>query len=184
MKHPFDSEVLYSDRKTAVIQITPEGRVQVRVPLRCPKSFIDTFLCEKEDWILKHLSQKAKRPDPSRHALSKKERARYIQTARAIFTVKTAFYAKLMHVTYHRISIREQRTRWGSCSSAGNLNFNWRLIFAPEEVLDYIVVHELAHRIEMNHSKAFYAIVEQVLPDYKKSRKWLRENGHSLWDAV
>ena len=83
-----------------------------------------------------------------------------------------------------RISIREQKTRWGSCSSAGNLNFNWRLIFAPEEVLDYVVVHELAHRIEMNHSKAFYQIVAQVLPDYQASRKWLRDKGASLWDAV
>ena len=89
-----------------------------------------------------------------------------------------------MGVTYGRISIREQKTRWGSCSSAGNLNFNWRLIFAPEEVLDYVVVHELAHRKEMNHSKAFYAVVESVLPDYKSSRRWLREHGDSLWDMA
>ena len=75
-------------------------------------------------------------------------------------------------VSYGRISIREQKTRWGSCSSKGNLNFNWRLILAPEEVLDYVVVHELAHRREMNHSKAFYAIVESVLPDIE-----LRGNG-------
>ena len=81
-------------------------------------------------------------------------------------------------------SIREQKTRWGSCSSKGNLNFNWRLIFAPEEVLDYIVVHELAHRREMNHSQAFYDIVESVLPEYKKEQKWLREHGESLWTAV
>ena len=86
-----------------------------------------------------------------------------------------------MNVSYGRISIREQKTRWGSCSSAGNLNFNWRLIFAPPAVLDYVVVHELAHRKEMNHSAAFYAIVEQVLPDYRSSQKWLRENGHQLW---
>jgi predicted metal-dependent hydrolase len=85
-----------------------------------------------------------------------------------------------MGVTYGRISIREQKTRWGSCSSAGNLNYNWRLIFAPEEIVDYIVVHELAHRLEMNHSKAFYYIVESVLPDYRKAQKWLRENGGSL----
>lgn len=89
-----------------------------------------------------------------------------------------------MGVSYGRISIREQKTRWGSCSSQGNLNFNWRLIFAPENVLDYVVVHELAHRKEMNHSKAFYAIVESVLPDYRVSRKWLRDNGDRLWSAV
>ena len=97
-----------------------------------------------------------------------------------IFTRKTEYYARIMGVTYGRISIREQKTRWGSCSSAGNLNYNWRLIFAPEEIVDYIVVHELAHRLEMNHSKAFYNIVESVLPDYRKAQKWLRENGGSL----
>ena len=86
-----------------------------------------------------------------------------------------------MGVTYGRIAIREQKTRWGSCSGKGNLNFNWRLIFAPPEVLDYVVVHELAHRKEMNHSKNFYAIVESVMPDYKKWKKWLKENGESLF---
>ena len=89
-----------------------------------------------------------------------------------------------MNVSYGRISIREQKTRWGSSSSKGNLNFNWRLILAPEEVLDYVVVHELAHRREMNHSKAFYAVVEAVLPDYRAARRWLREHGDSLWEAV
>lgn len=89
-----------------------------------------------------------------------------------------------MGVTYGRISIREQKTRWGSCSSKGNLNFNWRLIFAPEEVVDYIVVHELAHRKEMNHSRAFYDVVASVLPDYKVQEKWLKENGEKLWNCV
>ena len=107
-----------------------------------------------------------------------------MELAREIFTRKAAYYASVMKVTYGRISIREQKTRWGSCSSKGNLNFNWRLIFAPEEVLDYIVVHELAHRREMNHSQAFYDIVESVLPEYKKEQKWLREHGESLWTAV
>ena len=101
--------------------------------------------------------------------------------ASEIFTRQVCFYADRMNVSYGRISIREQKTRWGSCSNAGNLNFNWRLIFAPPAVLDYVVVHELAHRKEMNHSAAFYAIVEQVLPDYRSSQKWLRENGHQLW---
>ena len=123
-------------------------------------------------------------PDPERPPLSEAERARYIKIARDIFTRKTEYYARLMGVTYGRISIREQKTRWGSCSSKGNLNFNWRLILAPEEVLDYVVVHELAHRREMNHSKAFYAVVESMLPDYRRAQKWLRDNGQSLWYAV
>ena len=188
MKHPFEYEIIYSRRRTAAIQVTSDGKVLVRAPFRCSRAFIDSFLFQKEDWVLKHLEQaeqnREKRPAPDRPPLSEAERARYIRIARDIFTRKTEYYARLMKVTYGRISIREQKTRWGSCSSKGNLNFNWRLILAPEEVLDYVVVHELAHRREMNHSKAFYAVIESVLPDYRRAQQWLRENGQSLWYAV
>lgn len=184
MKHPFKYEIIYSSRKTLAIQITPDGSVKVRAPKRCPKSTIECFLNEKESWILKHVNKAMQNPPVMKNLLSVQERNRYIKIARDIFTQKTAYYASILNVTYGRISIREQKTRWGSCSSEGNLNFNWRLIFAPEEVLDYIVVHELAHRREMNHSQAFYAIVESILPDYKKSQKWLRDNGRSLWTVV
>ena len=94
---------------------------------------------------------------------------------------ESAAYARKMGVTYGRITIREQKTRWGSCTSEGNLNFNWRLIFAPEKVLDYAVVHDLSHRKEMNHSPAFYAVVASVMPEYKACEKWLRDNGATLW---
>lgn len=184
MKHPFKYEIIYSSRKTLAIQITPDGSVKVRAPKRCPKSTIECFLNEKESWILKHVNKAMQNPPVMKNLLSVQERNRYIKIARDIFTQKTAYYASILNVTYGRITIREQKTRWGSCSSEGNLNFNWRLIFAPEEVLDYIVVHELAHRREMNHSQAFYAIVKSILPDYKKSQKWLRDNGRSLWTVV
>lgn len=188
MNQKIPYEIIYSRRKTVAIQITRDARVQVRAPYGCSKSFIDSFVREKSDWISRHLALAEKRKrEPSasgQPALTAKERARYIKIARDIFTRKTEYYARIMGVSYGRISIREQKTRWGSCSCQGNLNFNWRLIFAPENVLDYVVVHELAHRKEMNHSKAFYAIVESVLPDYRTSRKWLRDNGDRLWSAV
>ena len=148
------------------------------------RSSIEHFLTEKQDWILKYLTKAAERSEPAPPPLPEHERRRYMETARDIFTRKAAYYASVMQVTYGRISIREQKTRWGSCSSKGNLNFNWRLIFAPEDVLDYIVVHELAHRKEMNHSPAFYAVVASVLPDYKKEQRWLKEHGNSLWNVV
>ncbi len=81
---------------------------------------------------------------------------------------------------YNRVSIREQSTRWGSCSSERNLNFNWKLILAPPQVLDYVVVHELSHTVEMNHSKSFWNVVEKVMPNYMEYRKWLRVNGNTL----
>ena len=190
MNHPFEYEIIYSSRKTIAIQVTRDGRVLVRSPRRCSRSYIDTFISENERWVLKHLARTKELKEQqeavaSPHPpLSAKDRSRYIEIARDIFTRKTEYYARIMGVSYGRISIREQKTRWGSCSSKGNLNFNWRLILAPEEVLDYVVVHELAHRREMNHSKAFYAIVESVLPDYRTARKWLRDKGQTLWEMV
>lgn len=184
-QHPFSYEIIYSNRKTLAIQITSDSRVRVRAPRQMSRAEIESFLTEKESWVLKHLRNMPQTDtsasDPASAPLSDSERRRYIHMAREIFTRQVRFYADRMNVSYGRISIREQKTRWGSCSSAGNLNFNWRLIFAPPAVLDYVVVHELAHRKEMNHSAAFYAIVEQVLPDYRSSQKWLRENGHQLW---
>ena len=190
MNHPFEYEIIYSSRKTIALQVTRDGRVLVRSPRRCSRSYIDTFVSKNEDWVQKHLAR-AKELEKQKQAassapppLSAKDRSRYIEIARDIFTRKTEYYARIMGISYGRISIREQKTRWGSCSSKGNLNFNWRLILAPEEVLDYVVVHELAHRREMNHSKAFYAIVESVLPDYRAARKWLRDKGQTLWEMV
>ena len=95
---------------------------------------------------------------------------------------RTVLYAERMQVSYGRITIRDQKTRWGSCSAAGNLNFNWRLVMAPGEVLDYVVIHELAHRREMNHSAAFWNIVESEMPDYRRHREWLKKNGGFLME--
>lgn len=88
---------------------------------------------------------------------------------------RVAYYSKIMGVTVGRITIRNQKTRWGSCSSKGNLNFNYQLYYLPEELLDYVVIHELAHRRHMNHSADFWAEVEKYCPDYKVQRKWLKE---------
>ena len=180
MSFPISYEIIYSKRKSVAIQIRPDGQVIVRAPYGCPRSFINSFIHQKADWIVKHSAENKQRYEKQvqlkkdRPTLSDAQRKRYIETARSIFTQKAAYYARLIGVTYGRISIREQ----------GNLNFNWRLIFAPEEVVDYIVVHELAHRKEMNHSRAFYNVVASVLPDYKVQEKWLKENGEKLWNCV
>ena len=100
--------------------------------------------------------------------------------ARQTIPERVAHFAPLVGVTYGRITIRSQHTLWGSCSSKGNLNFNCLLMLTPPEVLDYVVVHELCHRKEMNHSARFWAEVGRVIPDYEIQRKWLRENGTAL----
>jgi predicted metal-dependent hydrolase len=93
-----------------------------------------------------------------------------------------AYYAEKLGVSYGKITLRQQKTRWGSCAANGNLNFNWLLILAPPEVLDYVVVHELCHRREMNHSQAFWKEVEKILPDYRERQKWLKDNGWRLME--
>ncbi len=97
-----------------------------------------------------------------------------------VFKERVEYYAPIVGVTYGRVTIRNQRTRWGSCSSKGNLNFNVALMLAPPEVLDYVVVHELCHRLYLNHSKEFWHEVERVLPGYMTQVQWLKENGELL----
>ncbi len=96
--------------------------------------------------------------------------------ARAALSEKVRYYGGIMQVSVNRIAIREQKTRWGSCSSKGNLNFNWKLVLMPHRIQDYVVVHELAHRKQMNHSVFFWKEVEAVLPDYRERKQWLREH--------
>lgn len=166
-------EIVYSKRKTLAIQVKPDGRVIVRSPLRISKKQLERFVAEHEPWIQKQLEM-VKRRQESRPVYSEEEEKRYRKAAREILTEKTARWAKVMQVDYGRIAIRGQSTRWGSCSSLGNLNYNWKLALLPEALQDYVVVHELAHRREMNHSPAFWAVVEQYLPDYKERKRLLR----------
>lgn len=107
-------------------------------------------------------------------------RQRYRTQARAQFENRVAHYHKITGGHYSSISVRDQKTRWGSCSSRGSLSFNYRLIFAPPIVLDYVVVHELCHLTHMNHSKEFWAMVASVMPEYKTCRTWLKEHGEEL----
>lgn len=105
---------------------------------------------------------------------------RYRNAARAQLESRVAYYHKRTGGRYTSITVRDQKTRWGSCSSRGTLSFNYRLIFAPPAVLDYVVVHELCHLTHMNHSKAFWNMVGSVMPDYRIQKQWLREHGHEL----
>jgi len=105
---------------------------------------------------------------------------RYRNAARNLFQSRVAYYHSLTGGNYTSITIRDQKSRWGSCSSRGTLSFNYRLIFAPPKVLDYVVVHELCHLTHMNHSKDFWNMVEQIMPEYKVHKTWLREHGQEL----
>ena len=167
-----------SDRKTLSIVIKPTGEVEVRCPKKCSRRDVEAFLVSKEAWIKGHLEKIAERPAVA--VLSEAERKTLAKQAAQILPSKVQHFAAEIGVSYGRITIRSQRTRWGSCSAKGNLNFNCLLMLCPEEVMDYVVVHELCHRKELNHSAAFWAAVEKVCPDYRVHRKWLKDNGTAL----
>jgi len=167
-----------SKRKTISIVVKPSGEVEVRCPTRCSKREVDAFVLSKEDWIRKHLDNVAAREQLP--VLTAEELHTLSKEAAVILPERVRFFARQMRIAYGRITIRSQRTRWGSCSPKGNLNFNCLLMLAPPEVQDYVVIHELCHRKEMNHSPQFWAEVEKVCPDYRTHRKWLKDNGATL----
>ena len=176
------AELIRSRRKTLALQVRPDGSVLVRAPLYSSKREIERFLEQHADWIARQQSRMRLRAEEAEKIphLTEAELKALSKEARKDLTARTEAFAGQMGVSYGRIAIRHQKSKWGSCSSAGNLNFNCLLMLAPESVRDYVVVHELSHRRHMNHSAAFWAEVEHVLPDYKSARKWLRENGNAL----
>ncbi len=172
-----------SSRKTLAVQIRADGTVIARAPLRMPKDRILCFLSEKASWIRMQQGKMQEREKMRQQAcihLDAAQEKELRERAKSVLAQRTAYFARQIGVTYGRITVRDQKTRWGSCSQTGNLNFNFRLILAPLEVLDYVVVHELCHRRQMNHSAQFWQEMAQVLPDYRKRKAWLTENGWRL----
>lgn len=177
--------LIRSSRKSCSISVSPDAQITLRVPMHTTDQEIQHLLIEKRLWIitryLEALKHQQELPvsdltDTQRAALER----RYIDAAKEYFPKRAAYYQQYTGGAYHRISIRDQKTRWGSCSSKGTLSFNWRLMLAPPAILDYVVVHELCHLTYMNHSAAFWKKVEAVCPDYRTARKWLKDHGHEL----
>jgi len=132
---------------------------------------------EKHDWICEQLHKlKAQRVgDPRLFDYSREQYERYREEARAFCIARVAYWARQMDAQYNRIAIKHMKTRWGSCSSKRNLNFNYKIIFLSDMQADYLIVHELAHLFEMNHSRKFWDIVAQFIPQYHMARYELRK---------
>ena len=176
----FDAAVIRSRRRSVAVEITRDGRVVVRAPLWMTKREIAAFLERKREWVETHL---ARMPQPQ-PPLTMQEREELLAAAKEDLPRRVAQWAPLVGVSVGRVTVRCQRTRWGSCSAKGNLNFNCLLMLCPESVRDYVVVHELCHRREMNHSPRFWAEVERVLPDYRSHRRWLKDEGRAVMSRV
>ena len=168
-----------SGRKTIAVQVKADGQIVLRIPENCRTETAMAFAHQNIEWIVvtreRILQQAARKP-----VYTEQEIEEFKKKLRLVLEERLAFFAKQMGVSYGRVSVRNQKTRGGSCRVTGNLNFNWRLCLVPESILDYVVVHELAHRKEMNHSAQFWQIVESVLPDYRKRREWLKLHGGGL----
>ena len=175
-------KIIRSGRKTLALEINRRGEILVRAPLTVSEEKIQSFVISHQDWIRKKLSGFARKQEEMENVkrLSPEEIRLLAEKALEVIPKRVAYYAPRIGVTYGRITIRNQRSRWGSCSQKGNLNFNCLLMLAPPEVLDSVVVHELCHRKEMNHSGRFYEEIYKVFPEYDKCDRWLKENGPLL----
>jgi len=146
------------------------------VPTWMPKAAVEEVIAAHRDWIAAERSRQVPRLElPA--AVSEPDARR---AARELVTMLAEEEAEALEVSYSRIEIRDQRTRWGSCSPRGTLSFNWRLVLAPIDVLDYVVVHELCHLREPNHSPRFWRLVAERRPAWREQRAWLREHGAEL----
>ena len=178
-------QLIRSRRKTLGMEIR-DGKVIVRAPLRCSKAEIDRFVLAHKSWLEKHLSKarEAQQEADDQGRLTMEEIRELGEEALRVIPERVRHYAPLIKVNYGRITIRCQKTRWGSCSSKKNLNFNCLLMLTPPEVIDSVVVHELCHLKEMNHSPAFYAEILRVYPEYHKWDQWLKKHGPAIMKRV
>lgn len=176
-------QLIRSRRRTISVQVT-DGEVVVRAPMRTSRREADAFVERHEDWIAKQLKKNEQMRAAAPEPLTTDELAALYAKARQVLPARARYYAERLGVSFGRIAIRCQRTRWGSCSTKHNLNFNCLLMLTPPEVIDAVVVHEVCHLREMNHSARFYALVLSLCPDYRRLDGWLRENGRLLLARV
>ena len=171
-----------SRRRSMSIHVADDKKIIVKVPLETPTFVAENFIKEKKDWIMKQMAKVEKQTAlaDSMGPLTEEDIKQIKKKAKKVIPERVEYYAKLAGISYNRIFIRLQKSRWGSCSVDGNLNFNCLLMLCPDEVVDSVVVHELCHRKHLNHSREFWEEVERFCPDYRACKKWLKENGAAL----
>ena len=178
----YNVEVRRSKRKSAAIKITADMQIVVFVPLYVSDNEIERLVISKSKWIDEHMLKVQSTIDER----SKLEKITFEQIkeladqAVEYIPKRVKYYAEKENFVYNKITIKNLVSRWGSCSTKGNLNFNCLLMLMPDYVIDYIVVHELCHLREMNHSEKFWAEVEKIMPDYQRAELWLKQNGGNL----
>jgi predicted metal-dependent hydrolase len=177
------TKLIRSRRRTLVLEVAPDAGLIVRAPLRAPMGFIRDFIFQKRFWIRDRIEEAKEQKEKilsMREAEGEMLPGRYRQEARRIILPRVRWHAERLGLIYHGAKITSAKKRWGSCSAKGRLCFSWRLVLAPLAVIDYVVLHELAHLEIRDHSRKFWDKMASMLPDYKVHRRWLRDNAHLL----
>ncbi|MCR5831827.1 MAG: M48 family metallopeptidase [Lachnospiraceae bacterium] len=182
MSDDLDYTIVRSRRRTLQVEISSDCRITVRAPKYTPLYEIRSFVEERRDWIEKNLAKMQKRLDdvPVKDRFSDREIETLTKNAKETIPPLVKNLAAKMGISYGRVTIRRQKTLWGSCSAKRNLNFNCLIVLLPEPVMEYVIIHELCHLKEMNHSPAFWREVEKYCPDYRYLRDFLKDNGEKL----
>lgn len=164
----------YRNSKSLRLRIKPTGEIVVTSPKRLPLSYIDNFIAEKSEWIIEKLEHFNSLPQPNIKT-KKSDYKKYKEQARIIVTEKIKKINLYYKFSFNKIFIRNQKTRWGSCSTKKNLSFNYKIALLPDHLAEYIVIHELCHLKQMNHGPNFWKLVSETMPEYSKIRKELKE---------
>lgn len=182
MDFKIKANVIRSKRKTISLEIKSDLTLLIRAPITMSDEKINEFVNSKIKWINKHINKVAQNNKREENApkFTEEEIKTLTERAKEIIPKRAEYYSKIIGVKYNNIKIKRLVSRWGSCSGKKNLNFNCLIMLTPGEVIDYVVVHELCHIKEMNHSPKFWALVKKTLPNYEEARKWLRINGNSI----
>lgn len=168
-------EIKKSSRKTLAIEVTKDKKIIVRAPLRCSQKVIDSFVESNKDWLMNAFIKIDKRhANAQKYDIPDSEKQKYISLAKTILPEKTKKFGEIMGLRPSYVKITSAKTRFGSCNGKNGICYSYRLMTYPEEAIDYVVVHELAHITHKNHSKEFYKLIASVLPDYKQRERILK----------
>jgi predicted metal-dependent hydrolase len=165
-----------------ILRVLPDGTARVTLPRWGVKRDAEAFAAANRDWIEQQRARRLRcRSTPAAGPLRPLVERWYRERAQRELPARLLQLAQLHDIGVTRISIRDQRSRWGACSASGTITLNWRLVRAPEFVRDYVLLHELMHRRELNHSRRFWRLIAACCPRHAEARHWLRKEGKSLW---
>jgi len=176
-----DPQIKYSIKKSKRakrmrLAVHCDGKVVATVPTGVAVTTVQRLIDEKIDWVLKKLNFFKTQDFSLIRSHSRADYLKHKDTTYTLVEERIEYFNTGNQFSFNRVCIRNQKTRWGSCSQKRNLNFNYKIVFLPQKLQDYIIVHELCHLKEFNHSRKFWSLVESILPDYKESRKELKRH--------